>query len=193
MAVLELPITAAHAPHVHGTVTLIPIGAKGAAIADYRIGAVRIPVSFAGARLEVAVKSARPTYAPGEEAQIDLDTMPLHVRAGAIVPHGPVREYTEQQTSEPMTMVVYPGADGAFTLYEDDGRSFDYRQGRQMRLAMRWNDAARRLSIGLAPRSTMLPPSRNGVRCCACSPCQQHNVSRQIYRERSSTDSAPAT
>ena len=95
---------------------------------------------------------------------VDLETMPLHVRAGAVVPHAPVREYTEQPTSEPMTVVVYPGADGAFTLYEDDGRSFDYRQGAQMRLAMRWNDAARRLSIGLAPRSKMLPPMPRPIR-----------------------------
>ena len=95
---------------------------------------------------------------------VDLDTMPLHVRAGAIVPHAPVREYTEQQTDEPLTLVVYPGADGAFTLYEDDGRSFDYRKGAQMRLAMRWNDAARRLSVSLAPGSRMLPPASRPMR-----------------------------
>ena len=98
------------------------------------------------------------------ERSVDLETMPLHVRAGAIIPHAPVREYTEQQTSEPMTVVVYPGADGAFTLYEDDGRSFDYRQGRQMRLAMRWNDAAKRLSISLASGSRMLPPLTRPIR-----------------------------
>jgi len=95
---------------------------------------------------------------------VDLETLPLYVRAGAIVPHAPVREYTEQQTSEPMTVMVYPGADAAITLYEDDGRSFDYRQGKQMRLAMRWNDAAKRLSISLAPRSQMLPPPTRPLR-----------------------------
>src|SRR4029453_7194281 len=79
------------------------------------------------------------------DRSVDLETMPLHVRAGAIVPHAPVRENTEQQTSEPMTVVVYPGADAAFILYEDDGRSFEYRQGRQMRLAMRWRGAPGRL------------------------------------------------
>ena len=98
------------------------------------------------------------------ERSVDLETMPVHVRAGAIIPHAPVREFTEQQTSEPMTMVVYPGADGTFTLYEDDGRSFDYRQGRQMRLAMRWNDAAKRLSISLASGSRMLPPLTRPIR-----------------------------
>jgi alpha-glucosidase/alpha-D-xyloside xylohydrolase len=98
------------------------------------------------------------------DRSVDLETMPLHVRAGAIIPHAPVREYTEQQTSEPMTVVVYPGADGTFTLYEDDGRSFDYRQGKQMRLAMRWNDAAKRLSISLAAGSRMLPPLTRPIR-----------------------------
>ena len=61
---------------------------------------------------------------------VDLATMPLHVRAGAIIPLGPVRQYVEQPIDAPLTIVVYPGADGAFTLYEDDGRSFEYRQGR---------------------------------------------------------------
>jgi alpha-glucosidase (family GH31 glycosyl hydrolase) len=98
------------------------------------------------------------------ERSVDLETMPLHVRAGAIVPHAPVREYTEQQTAEPVTVVVYPGAEGAFTLYEDDGRSFDYRKGAYMRLAMTWNDAARRLSIRLAPGSRMLPPMTRPIR-----------------------------
>jgi len=54
---------------------------------------------------------------------------------------------------------VYPGADGAFELFEDDGRSFAYRSGGWMGLSMRWNDGARRLSIALTPGSTMRDPS----------------------------------
>jgi alpha-glucosidase/alpha-D-xyloside xylohydrolase len=98
------------------------------------------------------------------DRSVDLETMPLHVRAGAIIPHAPVREYTEQQTSEPLTIVVYPGADGVFTLYEDDGRSFDYRTGEFMKLVMAWDDAARRLSLRLAPGSRMLPPANRPIR-----------------------------
>ena len=71
-ALIEVPLTAAHAPHVHATVTLLPIGAKGEAIADYRIGAVRLPVSLSGARLDVAIQS-KATYGPGEEAEITVD------------------------------------------------------------------------------------------------------------------------
>jgi alpha-glucosidase/alpha-D-xyloside xylohydrolase len=95
---------------------------------------------------------------------VDLETMPLHVRAGTILPLAPVREFVEQQVADPTTIVVYPGSDGAFTLYEDDGRSFDYRRGAFMRVAMTWNDGARRLSLRLAPKSRMLPPARRPIR-----------------------------
>jgi alpha-glucosidase len=94
------------------------------------------------------------------ERSVDLATMPLHVRAGSILPMAPVREYVEQEASEPMTLVVYPGADGSFALYEDDGGSFDYRKGELMRIAMTWRDASRQLSLRLAPGSRMLPPVR---------------------------------
>ena len=94
------------------------------------------------------------------ERHVDLETMPLHVRVGAILPLGPLKEYVEQQVSDPMTVVVYPGVDGAFTMYEDDGRSFDFRKGEFMRLALTWRDADRQLSLRLAPGSRMLPPAK---------------------------------
>jgi alpha-glucosidase/alpha-D-xyloside xylohydrolase len=93
------------------------------------------------------------------ERAVDLATMPLHVRAGAVLPFGPVKEYVDQPVDEPLTLVVYPGADGVSALYEDDGRSFDYRKGEAMRLEMAWADRERRLTVRLAPGSRMLPPS----------------------------------
>ena len=63
------------------------------------------------------------------ERAVDLGTMPLYVRAGAVIPMGPVKQYTEEPSDEPMTLVVYPGTDGVSSLYEDDGHSFDYRTG----------------------------------------------------------------
>ena len=90
---------------------------------------------------------------------VDLDTMPLHVRAGAIVPFGPVKQFVEEKTDSPMTVVVYPGADGTGTLYEDDGRSFDYRKGESMKIEFAWRDRDRRLSVRLANGSRMLPPA----------------------------------
>jgi alpha-glucosidase (family GH31 glycosyl hydrolase) len=92
--------------------------------------------------------------------------MPLYVRAGAVVPTGPIRQYVDEPVDEPLTFVVYPGADAVSSLYEDDGRSFAYRRGDWMRLSLVWEDAARTLTIRLAPGSRMRPPEerRFGVR-----------------------------
>jgi alpha-glucosidase (family GH31 glycosyl hydrolase) len=92
------------------------------------------------------------------ERAVDLETMPLYVRAGAIVPMGPVKQYTGEPVDGPLTLTVYPGADGAFTLFEDDGRSFAYRNGDWMGISLRWNDRARRLSVELTPGSRMRAP-----------------------------------
>ena len=91
---------------------------------------------------------------------VDLETMPLFVRAGAIFPLGPIKQYTGEKVDEPISVTVYPGADGSFLLYEDDGRSFNYRKGEWMGVQMAWNDSARTLSLHLAPGSRMLPPLR---------------------------------
>jgi alpha-glucosidase (family GH31 glycosyl hydrolase) len=97
------------------------------------------------------------------DRQVDLATMPLHVRAGAILPFGPVKQYVDEPVDEPLSLVVYPGADGAFTVYEDDGRTFNYRRGEWMGMDARWEDTARRLTLRLAPGSRMLPPLRREI------------------------------
>jgi alpha-glucosidase/alpha-D-xyloside xylohydrolase len=89
---------------------------------------------------------------------VDVETMPLHVRAGAVIPLGPVKQYVEEPVEAPMSLTVYPGADGTSTWYEDDGASFAYRNGQFMRIEMVWRDADRRLSLRLARGSRMLPP-----------------------------------
>jgi alpha-glucosidase/alpha-D-xyloside xylohydrolase len=87
---------------------------------------------------------------------VDLETMPLYVRAGAIVPMGPVKQYTAEKVDGAITVTVYPGANGAFLLYEDDGSSFDYRRGEWMGLQMAWNDARKALSVRLASGGKVL-------------------------------------
>ncbi|HKS80479.1 MAG TPA: TIM-barrel domain-containing protein [Candidatus Acidoferrales bacterium] len=94
---------------------------------------------------------------------VDLETMPLFVRAGSILPLGPVKQYTEEKVDEPLTVTIYPGADASFLLYEDDGRSFNYRKGEWMGIQMTWNDAARTLKLNLAPGSRMLPPLKRNI------------------------------
>jgi len=61
-------------------------------------------------------------------AQAPLEQMPLYVRAGAIIPMGPVMQYVGERPLDLLTLRIWPGT-GSFTLYEDDGESFDYRQG----------------------------------------------------------------
>ena len=95
---------------------------------------------------------------------VDLETMPLHVRAGAILPLGPIRQYADEPVDSPLKLVVYPGADGLSALYEDDGRTFNHRKGEWMRIEMDWRDATRRLSLRLARGSRMLLPARRTIR-----------------------------
>jgi alpha-glucosidase/alpha-D-xyloside xylohydrolase len=89
------------------------------------------------------------------ERPVDLATLPLYVRAGAIIPFDPVRQYTAQSVSEPTTLKIYPGADGEFVLYEDDGRTLDYLQDRATWTRIRWNDRERVLTIEPDGRSKM--------------------------------------
>jgi alpha-glucosidase (family GH31 glycosyl hydrolase) len=94
---------------------------------------------------------------------VDLTSMPLFVRAGALLPIGPVKQYSDEAIEGPLTVQVYPGADAAFTVYEDDGRSFDYRRGDWMGLDMRWEDRQRRLRFELAKGSRMRAPDRRQI------------------------------
>jgi alpha-glucosidase (family GH31 glycosyl hydrolase) len=86
---------------------------------------------------------------------VDLATIPLYARAGAIVPHGPRENYTEEKPNDPLTVRIYPGADGRFTMVEDDGLTFS---SVPMRLVFTWNDAARTLKVSLEPGSQMRAP-----------------------------------
>lgn len=79
--------------------------------------------------------------------KVNLETIPLYVRAGAIVPMGPVRQYAAEPNDEPVTLRVYPGTDGRFSWYEDDGSSFQYRQDEFTNIECSWEDASRKLTL----------------------------------------------
>jgi alpha-glucosidase/alpha-D-xyloside xylohydrolase len=97
------------------------------------------------------------------ERLVDLETMPLHVRAGAILPLGPVRQYVDEPVEGPLTLAIYPGANGAASIYEDDGRTFAYRKGDWMRIGMVWENAVRILTLSLTPGSRMRPPAQRTI------------------------------
>jgi len=94
--------------------------------------------------------------------EVDLETMPLYVREGAILPFGPLKQHSAEK-SDRLSIAVYPGADATFLLYDDDGKSFDYRRGEWMGLEMSWSDRRRVLSLGLAAGSKMLPPNTRNI------------------------------
>ena len=74
--------------------------------------------------------------------------MPLYVRAGSIIPFGPEEEYSNQKAANPIEIRVYPGADGNFTLYEDENDNYNYEKGKYATIPLQWNDANRTLTIG---------------------------------------------
>lgn len=75
-----------------------------------------------------------------------LERIPLNVRAGSIVPMGPEIEYARQAT-DPIELRIYPGKDGDFTFYEDEGDSYRYTTGAYSTIAIHWDDAARTLTF----------------------------------------------
>jgi alpha-glucosidase/alpha-D-xyloside xylohydrolase len=94
---------------------------------------------------------------------VDLSVMPLFVRAGAIVPLGPVRQHTGEVVDDPLTLQIYPGVDGQLALYEDDGTTFEYQRGNWMGIEGQWDDGARRLTLRLAAGSRMRDPARRPI------------------------------
>ncbi|AXC10263.1 Alpha-glucosidase [Acidisarcina polymorpha] len=78
---------------------------------------------------------------------VDLETIPFYVRAGAVIPTGPVKQWTSAPSTDPLTLTVYPGADGASSLYEDDGISYACEHGDYTRTTMLWNDRTHTLTL----------------------------------------------
>jgi alpha-glucosidase (family GH31 glycosyl hydrolase) len=89
---------------------------------------------------------------------VDLETIPIYVRSGAILPFGPVKQFVEEKSDQPLPISIYPGANGSFLIYEDDGKSFNYRKGEWMGTQMDWNNERRVLALQLARGSRMLQP-----------------------------------
>jgi alpha-glucosidase (family GH31 glycosyl hydrolase) len=88
---------------------------------------------------------------------VNLATLPLYVRAGSILPLDPPRHYVDEPTDQPLTLNVYPGADGEFVLYEDDGVSLDYLRGVATWTRLRWDDRSRTLTIEPHEKSKSKP------------------------------------
>jgi alpha-D-xyloside xylohydrolase len=82
------------------------------------------------------------------DAAAPFDGMPVFVRAGSIIPTGSVMQYTSEKPMDPITLYIYTGADGKFTLYEDDGQTYGYERGEFATIPLTWNQATQTLTIG---------------------------------------------
>jgi alpha-D-xyloside xylohydrolase len=119
-----------------------------------------------GSRPLTGVAKTRPVYLPAGanwydfytgqmysgsqtiQAEAPIDRLPLFVRAGSILPMGPVRQHVNDLSEAPVEIHIYPGQDGAFALYEDEGDQYNYENGAFSMIAFQWQDAARQLTLG---------------------------------------------
>jgi alpha-glucosidase/alpha-D-xyloside xylohydrolase len=80
-------------------------------------------------------------------AHAELNRIPLYVKAGSIVPMGPVKQYSGEKSKEPVVLKIYGGADGEFRWYDDDGESFRYEQGQYMLVHCEWQEGKKLLTL----------------------------------------------
>jgi alpha-D-xyloside xylohydrolase len=125
----------------------------------FLVNPVTQPMYFtAGSKPVTDVTQTRPVYLPagtdwydfwagqrlsgGQTIAADatLDTMPLYVRAGSIIPMGPRRQYVDDQPNAPIEIHVYTGNNGSFLLYEDEGDNYNYEYGAFSTIQMSWNN-----------------------------------------------------
>lgn len=108
----------------------------------------------------------RPVYLPGKnewydfwtgESQVGgktvhapapLDKIPLFIRAGSILPMGPIMQYSSEKPEDPIELRIYTGADGNFNLYEDENDNYNYEKGAYAEIPITWNEASQTLTIG---------------------------------------------
>jgi alpha-D-xyloside xylohydrolase len=81
-------------------------------------------------------------------AEAPIEICPIFVRAGSVVPTGPFVQYATEKPADPIELRIYPGADGEFTLYEDENDNYNYERGVFSTIEFRWDDRARELTIG---------------------------------------------
>ena len=89
-------------------------------------------------------------YKGGQDVTLEttLDRVPIFVRAGSILPLGPEMQYVGEKAWDNLEMRVYPGADGSFLLYEDEGDNYNYEKGTYATIQFDWSDKARTLTVG---------------------------------------------
>jgi alpha-D-xyloside xylohydrolase len=81
-------------------------------------------------------------------ANASIDTMPIYVRSGSIIPLGPDIQYAEETVEAPLVLKIYPGCNGQFTLYEDEADNYNYEKGSFATIEINWVEESHCLVIG---------------------------------------------
>lgn len=81
------------------------------------------------------------------DAEAPIETMPLYVKTGSIIPMGPNVEYATQKSAEAIELRIYPGADGEFKFYQDENDNYNYEKGKYATFTLKWNDKSHQLTI----------------------------------------------
>ena len=77
-----------------------------------------------------------------------IQVIPVYIRAGSIIPYGPMMQYTTEKPSDPVDLRIYPGADGDFSLYEDENDGYNYGKGVYSVIPIHWSDKEKIITIG---------------------------------------------
>jgi alpha-D-xyloside xylohydrolase len=85
----------------------------------------------------------------GQEVQkaAPVDLIPLYVKAGSIMPFGQKVQYSDEKKWDNLEIRVYQGADGEFTLYEDEKNNYNYEKGVYSTISFTWNDTKKSLTV----------------------------------------------
>jgi len=81
------------------------------------------------------------------DADAPIETIPLYIRAGSIIPMGPYLQYATEKAADPIEIRIYTGADAKFVLYEDENDTYNYESGTYSTIAMNWNEAEKTFTI----------------------------------------------
>ena len=138
---------------------------------NYSSGALRVllywktPEIFANEKLVEKKEQTRNIYLPTDQQWFDfwtgktfegghtitapapIEILPLYVKAGSIIPMGPFVQYATGKPADPIELRIYPGADGSFTLYEDENDNYNYERGQYATIMFTWNDGQKKLFI----------------------------------------------
>jgi alpha-D-xyloside xylohydrolase len=82
------------------------------------------------------------------DVQVPIEKIPLFIKAGSIIPMGPFLQYATEKDADTIELRVYAGANGQFTIYEDENDNYNYEKGKHTEIQISYNDITKQLTIG---------------------------------------------